>query len=132
MRKKFVFLCLIISVISAKAQYGPFYYEVGITSGPVFFHSDYGDRGDFQNFVQNNGFSIGGHYYFTPNVEIKSFKENLKVRLDIGYMKVDLQHYGRYVDKKSLTSQQLSAMRGKINEVNVGAQIEYFPFKALG
>ena len=131
MRKKFVFLCLIISMFSANAQYGPYYYEVGITSGPVFFHSDYGERGDFKNFVQNNGFTIGGHYYFTPNVDFQSIQEHFKVRADVGYMKVDLQHFGKYVenDKNTLFVQQLRAMSAKVNEVNIGAQIEYFPLK---
>lgn len=118
-------------MFSASAQYGLNYHEVGITSGPVFFHSDYGERGDFKNFVRNNGFSIGGHYYFTPNRNYQSILEHFKVRGDIGYMSAQLQHYGKYVenDKTSLFVEQLRAMRAKLSEISIGAQVEYFPFK---
>ena len=133
MLKKAILLILIILGCSnrSNAQFSSFYHEIGIMAGPVFFKSDFGERGDFENFIKNNGFSIGGFYYLTPAEDFPSLKENFKLRLEGSYMKSELEHYGKYVDNKSasLFTRQLRAMKGEISVVSFGVQVEYYPWK---
>ncbi len=107
------------------------YDEVGIMSGPVFFKSDFGERGNFENFYKNNGFSLGVFYYVSAIDNYNSLKEHFKLRLEASYMKCDLQHYGIYVDSDntSLFANQLRAMKGIIKATNIGFQTEYYPFR---
>ena len=131
-KKNILYLLLIFCFsINSYSQYGNYYHEIGVTIGPVLFRSDYGARDDFKNFTNNNGISLGINYYFTPNVNFESIDENFKLRVDLNVMKVQLQHYGKYVDneKYTLFRDQLRAMRGKLSQVSLGTQLEYYPFK---
>jgi len=116
---------------SSNAQFGSFYQEFGIMTGPVFFKSDFGERGNLENFVKNNGFSIGGFYYLTFIEDFDNIRENFKIRLEGSYMKSDLQHYGKYVDNnsQSLFTNQLRAMKGEVRMSTFGLQVEYYPWK---
>lgn len=133
MPKNFIsyLLLLFCFSINSYSQYGRYYHEVGVSVGPVFFRSDYGARDDFKNFINNNGISLSVNYYFTPNVNYESINEHFKLRCDLNVMKVDLQHYGEWVEtnKYSLFREQLRAMKAKLSEIALGSQIEYYPFK---
>ncbi|HBK83673.1 MAG TPA: hypothetical protein DDZ41_08775 [Flavobacterium sp.] len=133
MLKIYIFPVIIAYIISNNiyAQFGSSYQEMGIMSGPVFFKSDYGERGNLENFSKNIGYSMGLFYYFSFIEDYAGIRENFKLRLDASYMKADLNHYGRYVDpqKTSLFSKQLRAMHGSTSTINIGVQIEYYPFK---
>jgi outer membrane protein W len=116
-----------------KAQnYSTYNHDFGIMAGPVFFQSDYGERYDFNNYVKNIGYSIGAFYYLdTQNNYHTNFSDYVKYRAEVSYMKNDLQHYGQWVDndKTNLATRQLRAMRGSVEALNVGLQLEYFPWK---
>lgn len=133
MLKKIIlsFFFLFIVSVSSYSQYGRTYQEVGVMAGPVFFKSDYGARGDFENFIKNNGFSVGVFYYFSFIEDYNNLRENFKLRLDASYMKSDLEHFGKYVDpsKTGLFSDQLRAMKGSTSTLSAGLQMEYYPFK---
>lgn len=133
MLKKIIIPFFFLLFLSAKthAQFGRTYQEVGIMAGPVFFKSDYGERGDLENFSKNNGFSVGVFYYFSFIEDYNSLRENFKLRLDASYMKADLEHYGKYVDpsKTSIGADQLRAMHGSTSTINLGLQMEYYPWK---
>ena len=133
MLKKFIIPSLFVLFLSAesRAQFGRTYQEVGIMAGPVFFKSDYGERGDFENFSKNMGFSVGGFYYFSFIENYRSLRENFKLRVDASYMKTNLEHYGKYVDpaKTSLFANQLRAMHGSTSTINLGLQMEFYPWK---
>ena len=133
MLKKFIIPCLIFLFFNANtfAQYGNTYQEVGIMAGPVFFKSDYGARGDSENFTKNMGFSVGVFYYFSFIEDQNNLIENFKLRLDASYMKTDLEHYGKYVDpsKTSDFANKLRAMHGSTSTINLGLQVEYYPWK---
>lgn len=133
MSKKFIipfFFSLFIGV-NVHAQFGRTYQEIGVMAGPVFFKSDYGERGDFENFSKNTGYSVGVFYYFSFIEDYKNLRENFKLRLDASYMKSELAHYGKYVDpaKTSLIANQLRAMNGSTSTINLGLQVEFYPFK---
>lgn len=133
MLKKIIipFFFLLFISVSSYAQFGRTYQEVGIMAGPVFFKSDYGERGDIENFTKNNGFSAGIFYYFSFIEDFKGLRENFKLRVDASYMKSNLEHFGKYVDpsKTSLTANQLRAMSGSTSTVNIGLQMEFYPWK---
>jgi hypothetical protein len=124
-------LLILLCFFESKAQYGRFYEEIGFMTGPVLFQSDYGERGDAENLIKNTGFSINGFYYLSFIQNYKNLQENFKFRLDVGYMKSELQHYGKYVDPKktSVFADQLRAMRGTTQTASIGFQIEYYPWK---
>jgi hypothetical protein len=122
---------LYISINFGYSQSSKTFKEIGVMAGPVFFQSDYGERGEFENYIKQNGFSIGVFYYLTPNINTRNIGEKLKFRLEASYMKSQLQHYGKWVDpnKESTLSSQLRAMRGSVSTKNLGFQVEYYPFK---
>lgn len=125
------FVFLLIFTANTQAQYGRSYQEVGVMAGPVFFKSDYGERGNFENFIKNEGVSVGLFYYFSFIQNYAGLKENFKFRLDASFMKTNLEHFGKYVDpsKTSLFAEQLRAMKGSTQTVNLGVQLEYYPWK---
>jgi hypothetical protein len=132
MSKRLLFTLLILLSFSySNAQYYRTYQEVGITAGPVFFQGDYGERGDVENFIKNNGFTVGGFYYLSFIENYRNLRENFKIRLEASFMKSELEHYGKYVapEKTSLFAQQLRAMSGSTQTANIGFQIEFYPFK---
>ncbi len=133
MPKYFLIYCLFFFGVFnlSNAQGGRTYQEIGIMAGPVFFQSDFGARNEFKNFYKNNGFSIGGFYYISAMDNLGTFAENFKLRLEVSYMSCELQHYGQYVDldSNSLFTRQLRAMRGSVEAINGGFQLEYYPFK---
>jgi len=111
--------------------------EIGIITGPVAFKSDYGQRFDFKTNANNNGFGIGLVYYMSFSYigynnfrAYDYFNEHFKLRAEVSYSKSELRHYGKYVDtpSNSLGVQQLRAMRGSTELINLGAQLEYYIF----
>ncbi len=137
MAKRFFIYCLFLFLCSnlTFAQYtngGGTNQEIGIMAGPVFFQSDYGEAGVFENYYKNNGISIGVFYYVSAISDAKSsFSEYFKLRLEASYMKSTLNHYGKYVEPKytNLFANQLRAMSGSVTAFNFGFQMEIYPFK---
>ena len=121
---------LYISINFGYSQSSKFFKEIGVMAGPVFFQSDYGERGEFKNYIKQNGFSIGVFYYLAPT-KSKNIGKYLKYRLEASYMKSQLQHHGKWVDpnNKGDFANQLRAMRGSVSTKNLGFQVEYYPFK---
>ena len=121
---------LYISINFGYSQSSKFFKEIGVMAGPVFFQSDYGERGEFKNYIKQNGFSIGVFYYLA-STNSKNIGKYLKYRLEASYMKSQLQHYGKWVDPNNteLFARQLRAMKGSVSTKNLGFQVEYYPFK---
>ena len=131
MSKLIFAFCIILLSFSniAQAQYGRTYREIGLMAGPVFFQSDFGARNTFENYYKNNGISIGAFYYISEITNVKSLRENFKLRLEASYMSANLSHYGEWVQNNQKFATQLRAMTGKVETVNLGFQVEYYPFK---
>ncbi len=124
------FVCLFCFSGPISAQFYDLYHEIGLYAGPVFLKSDFGARGDFKNFYLNNGYNIGAVYYLSGDQDYYSIKDNFKLRLELSYMKADLEHIGEYVEgNPSLFRDQLRAMSGKTDAINVGLQVEFYPLK---
>lgn len=121
------FLLLLFISYNSFSQRG-IAHEIGIIAGRMELRSDYGQRDNIETNLNNQGFEIAivdymsFSYYDNLN---KYFKEHFKIRSQISYSKANLKHYGEWVDKPSLTSQQLKAMRGSSQLLNLGFQLEY-------
>lgn len=122
-------LVILISCSSVKAQYGNTYQEIGFMAGPVFFQSDFGEKGNFDNAIKNVGVSVGVFYYLSLNNDRSRFADNFKIRLEASFMKVEMQHHGKYVEGNGDFAQKLRAMSSELKTGNVGVQLEYYPFK---
>lgn len=132
----FLTLLLVAFINNVQAQFG-ISHEVGVVTGPVILKSDYGESGDFKSAVGNIGYGVGlVHYMNFSDMHNSSraiwqdyFKDHFKVRSEISYHKVELQHYGKYVDEKkqSTLAKQLRAMTGSSTITNLGVQFEYYP-----
>ena len=128
-KKIITILVFLISYSSVKAQYGRTYEEIGVMAGPVFFQSDFGARSEIENTIKNVGVSVGVFYYISMNNNRSNFKDNFKIRLEASFMKVQLQHYGKYVEGNTDFAKKLRGMNSTIKAGNVGIQLEYYPFK---
>jgi len=132
LKKAILFILIVLGCSnSSQAQYEQFYKEFGIMAGPVFLKSDFGARGDFENFTKNSGFTVGGFYYLTFIENFPNIREKFKFRLEASYTSVNMKHYGKYVDNtsNSLFTRQLRAMEGKTTVGTFGVQVEFFPWR---
>jgi hypothetical protein len=119
------------------AQLG-FSHEIGAIVGPVEFRSDFGSRNDEKTNLGNSGIGIGiVHYinfsyradcncYTTDNY----FNDHFKLRTEISWNKTKLNHFGEWVepDRTSPNAEKLRAHSGEANNLDIGMQLEYFPF----
>lgn len=103
-------------------------HELGIIAGRIEMRSDYGQRHDTETNLNNMGFEIAivdyMNFSYTDFVN-DYFAEHFKVRNELSYSKTNLKHYGEWIEKNTITSKQLKAMRGSTQIVNLGFQLEY-------
>lgn len=136
-RKYLIVLPILLVANSFLHSQNGFSHEIGVITGPIAFQSDYGERYDFDTNKGNVGFGIGIiHYwnfsdYYSCNCRGNSgFSEHFKLRSEISWSKTKFKHYGRWVapEKVSLAADQLRAMKGESTLLNLGTQLEYYPF----
>lgn len=136
--KRLVALLLTLTAFEVGyAQLG-FSHEIGAIVGPVEFRSDFGSRNDAKTNFGNSGIGIGiVHYinfsyradcncYTTDNY----FNDHFKLRTEISWNKTKLEHFGEWVDpdRTSTDADKLRAHSGEANNLDIGMQLEYFPF----
>ncbi|NAS31174.1 glutamate dehydrogenase [Flavobacteriaceae bacterium R38] len=138
MRKKIFFsFCIATLVFQLTNSQASFSNEIGAYAGPVALYSDYGQRQNFDTNIGNVGFTIGLTHYmnfsYTNGYNIYSplnyVKDHFKIRNEISYTKVNLQHFGDFVapDRTSLFAQQLRGMRGESSIFSLGSSVEFYP-----
>lgn len=112
-----------------------FSHEVGVVAGPIAYQSDFGERYDFETNSGNIGFGIGLVYYmnfdYRSNYSYRSrdnyFRDHFKIRGEISWNKTTLNHYGTWVDRTSTSADKLKAHSGEAQNLDLGAQLEFFP-----
>ncbi len=110
-------------------------HEVGIVAGPAGFFTDYGERWNVKNNLENGGFGVGLIYYlnfaYRPKCSCRSnksfFSKYFKIRSEIDYFQSRLEHFGPVADSDSEGGRQLRAMHGKTQLIQFGAALEYHP-----
>lgn len=128
--------CLLIFMQLSNAQFG-LYHEIGVIAGPVQFRSDYGARQNADTNLGNSGFGIGFIHFlnFTyRDAHVSSFtntyfNEHFKIRSELSYNTSKLEHFGEWVDpsRTGEDAKRLRAHKGKANNLDVGAQLEFYP-----
>ncbi|AFL81040.1 hypothetical protein Aeqsu_1555 [Aequorivita sublithincola DSM 14238] len=132
-----VFSLLIFPLQKAISQSG-ISHEVGVVAGPLAFFSDYGQRENFETNIGNTGIGFGLLYFmnFTNRADAgysvpeRYFYDHFKIRGELDFHKTSFEHFGRWVadDQQSLFADQLRAMSGSTTVIDLGFQLEYFPF----
>lgn len=125
--KIFTLFILIFLPLHSFSQLGTL-HEVGVIAGGMEFRSDYGQRNSSKTNLNNLSFEIAlvDYLNFSYNDYVNNyFTKHFKVRNEFSFSKTKLQHYGQWVEKNNLASQQLKAMRGTSQLVNFGIQLEY-------
>ena len=109
---------------TTKAQDG-YFYDMGISLGPVAFQSDYGERGDFDTNAGNVGFggSIFAYINFPYDFD-NYFNDHFKIRAELSYHSTNLDHFGIYTENDT-ESFKLQAMTGKSSVFEIGPSLEY-------
>ena len=103
-------------------------HEIGVIAGRIEFRSDYGQRNNEKTNLSNQGFEVGivDYMNFSYTDYVNSyFKEHFKVRNEFTFSKTNLKHYGEWVEKNTIPSKQLKAMRGSTQLISLGTQLEY-------
>ncbi|KAB1067352.1 glutamate dehydrogenase [Tamlana haliotis] len=128
--------CLFSLIQTAKAQLG-FSHELGLVAGYVEMRSDFGVREDFDTNFKNSGFGVGLVHYMNFSYKADCncytadnyFNDHFKLRNEISYNRVHLEHHGEWVDpsKTSAESDKLRAHTGLARNFNIGTQLEYYP-----
>lgn len=127
-------LFFIISFSTLFAQ-GVFSNELGIIVGPVVHQSDFGERHDFESTAGNTGIGFGIIHFM--NFEYRAgyaaysyFNDHFKIRSELSFNKTKLKHFGKWVDSSRTdeTAEKLRAHTGESNNIDVGMQLEFFPF----
>jgi len=131
----FVF-CLLANFNISHSQAG-FSHEIGIIAGPLQFRSDYGIRDDSKTNFGNTGIGIGIVHYmnfsYRPDCNCysteKYFSDHFKLRNEISWNTTKLEHFGEFVDpsKTSVNADKLRGHTGEANNLDIGAQLEFYP-----
>tara|TARA_R110002049_G_scaffold117865_2_gene271752 strand:- start:646 stop:1449 length:804 start_codon:yes stop_codon:yes gene_type:complete len=129
--------CILITSQTANAQLG-FSHEIGVIAGPVQFRSDFGNRNDSETNFKNSGLGIGIVHYlnFAYRADCNCyttdtyFNDHFKLRNEISFNTTNLEHLGKWVDssKTSIEANQLRGHTGQANNLDIGTQLEFFPF----
>lgn len=135
-RKKLIIIALFVMGITTGHAQNWFSNEIGIVFGPVVFQSDFGERNDLKSTMGNTGFGIGFVHYMNFDYRTRGpmrytyFNDHFRVRSEISWNWTDLKHFGKWVDpsQTGANADKLRAHTGRANNLNVGMQLEYFPF----
>jgi hypothetical protein len=124
-----IIIILLFSILGTYENQAQVYQEVGVMAGPISFRGDYGLRGDSEASKNNIGFGFGINHYinFAYTDFISSYsRQHFKVRSSLIYHTTNLNHFGAVADKDNLEGQQLRAMTGQANVLEIGSGIEYY------
>ncbi len=137
LKNSLLLIIIAFSTHTASAQLG-FSHEVGAIAGPVAFQSDYGERKDFETNSGNTGLGIGLVHYINfayradCNCYTKDtyFNDHFKLRNEISWSKTKLNHFGEWVapERTSVGAKALRGTEGIARVLNLGSQIEFFPY----
>lgn len=130
---------IMLFVFSAQRSYAQLgiSHEVGVMVGPASFFTDYGERWNVKNNLENAGFGIGlihymnfayrqgCHNYVTENF----FSEHFKLRTEADYFYSKLEHFGPVAKQDSDGGRLLRAMHGSSQVFELGAALEFYPFR---
>lgn len=133
--RQLILMSIFFMGISSSFSQLPFSNEIGVIIGPVALQSDFGERHNLETNVGNTGIGIGFiHFmnfeYTTSYSPYSYFKDHFRIRSELSWNKTKLKHFGAWVahHKTSENAKKLRAHTGESNNLDIGMQLEYFPF----
>ena len=130
-------IMLVLSLWSGKA-FGQLHisHEIGVIAGPAGFFTDYGERWNVQNNLENEGLGVGLVYYMNFSLKPECscrptklfFTKHFRIRAEIDYLRSNLDHYGPVASKNTEGGRQLRAMHGNTEVYQGGLALEYHFF----
>ncbi|CAN5410263.1 glutamate dehydrogenase [soil metagenome] len=136
-KSRFIVFFIFLFVVSTQKSFTQIgiSHEVGVLVGPASFFTDYGERWNVKNNLENAGFGIGLIHYmnFAYRAECNCyatdnyFNDHFKLRTEIDYFYSDLEHFGPVASKDNLGGHLLRSMHGKSQIFEIGAALEYYP-----
>ncbi|MDX1542578.1 MAG: glutamate dehydrogenase [Christiangramia sp.] len=111
-------------------------HEIGILTGPAGFFTDYGERWNIRNNLENEGFGVGLVHYmnfaFKPECSCRPtklfFTKHFRIRSEIDYMRSKLDHFGPVAQGGGESGRLLRAMHGSTQLFQGGLALEYHLF----
>ena len=111
-------------------------HEIGILTGPAGFFTDYGERWNIRNNLENEGFGVGLVHYmnfaFKPECSCRPtklfFTKHFRIRSEIDYMRSKLDHFGPVAQGGGESGRLLRAMHGSTQLFQGGMALEYHLF----
>lgn len=132
--RQFTIIMLYMMGISTGFAQNWFSNEIGVVFGPVVFQSDFGERRDLESTMGNTGFGIGFVHYMNFDYRTRGpmrysyFNDHFRIRSEISWNWTNLKHFGQWAEGTSENAKKLKAHTGRANNLDVGMQLEYFPF----
>ncbi|MFD1094417.1 THC0290_0291 family protein [Salegentibacter chungangensis] len=132
----FTVLCFFVFLSKTANAQLRVYNEIGILAGPAAFFTDYGERWNIRSNLDNGGFGVGivhyMHFAYRRHCNIYRKKnylaDHFRIRNEIDYMRSNLEHVGPVAMKKTKGGEQLRAMHGYSETIEIGTHLEYYPF----
>ncbi len=130
----FIFFLFVVSTQRSFSQLG-ISHEIGVLVGPSSFFTDYGERWNLKNNIENAGIGIGLIHYmnfsysahcYTHTIE-NYFSNHFKIRTEFDYFYTKLEHFGPIAFQDSRGGELLRAMHGSTQTFELGAALEYYP-----
>lgn len=111
-------------------------HEIGVFAGPAGFFTDYGERWNVRNNLENGGFGVGLIHYmnfaFKPECSCRPtqlfFTKYFRIRTEIDYLQSNLEHFGPVANGGGESGRLLKAMHGFTEVYQGGLALEYHPF----
>ena len=132
MRKYFVSILLLTLVQSAISSQH-LTHEIGLHAGSAMVQGDYQNNYDLNSITRVSGISVSlTHtvHFFNRNLRWNAnhfLWVHIALRSELNIVSgISLEHQGRYVTQNSEQGIKLRAMRGSLNLISFGLQLEYF------
>jgi hypothetical protein len=137
MKSRLILFCILLFAVHSQrgfAQLG-ISHEIGVLVGPASFFTDYGERWNLKNNIENAGFGVGLVHYmnFAYKAECNCyatdnfFNDHFKIRTEMDYFTSKLEHFGPVASKNNFNGELLRAMHGRSQLLEIGASLEYYP-----
>lgn len=133
-----IYICILVLSLWSSRAYSQLNisHEIGVITGPAGFFTDYGERWNVRNNLENEGFGVGLVHYmnfaFKPECSCRPtalfFTRHFRIRSEIDYMRSKLDHYGPVASKNTEGGRQLRAMHGNTELYQAGLTLEYHFF----
>ncbi|WP_373057340.1 glutamate dehydrogenase [Zunongwangia sp. H14] len=107
--------------------------EVGVLAGPAGFFTDYGERWNVRNNLENEGFGVGVVHYLSFAYKARCtcerseswFSDHFRIRNEFDYLRSKLEHFGPVANGKGEGARKLRAMHGFTETYELGTHLEY-------